>query len=707
MSNVIRSLVVRIGADLTEFEKGLKATQKQLSTFGKTMTNAGSALTKSITVPLAGIALAAGKVGLDFDDAFDKIRVGTGATGDALSGLESDFKTVFASVPNDMDAVATAIADLNTRTGATGPALQEMATQFLNLSRITGVDLPNTIATATRLFGDWSVTAEDTGGTLDYLFKVSQSTGIGVDTLSDKMVQFGAPLRQMGFGFETAAALIGEFEKEGVNTELVLGGLRVALGKMAREGITDTTAGLIEITKRIKEAGTTGEANAIALEAFGARVGPDMAAAIREGRFDLDEFLKSLGESNETINGATAATAGFSENLATMKNKLLTAIEPLGTALLEALNTAMPAIESLIGGIQRMIEWFSNLSPTAQKAIGVFLLIIAAVGPLLMIIGSIATGIAALIPLITLIGAPILAVIAAVAGLTLAFFIFKDEIFSAVTKAKEAVGEALDGIRFFFSELPGKIGTYLTEVFGRIAEWGSQMLTKAQEIGFGFISAIINFFTIFPGKVSEWLTAAVAKISDSAVSFITQAKALGTGILAGIIDLVKTLPGAIWGWLVSDVGKIKESFGSAREAAKGFGKAILDSIIDIVKGLPGKVWDFMSSAIEKVRLGITNIKNKILDFFSGSSGGSVTIKVPAYATGGIVERPTIALVGEAGPEAIVPLDKINKLDTKSESIIDDRPINIVLQVGSTELGRVVIDSINKLSRQEGRLLLNL
>jgi phage-related protein len=280
-----------------------------------------------------------------------------------------------------------------------------------------------------------------------------------------------------------------------------------------------------------------------------------------------------------------------------------------------------------------------------------------------MIIGSIATGIAAVIPLIGMILSPVGLVILAITALTAAFFLFRDEIDLAVNKAKEVVGTALEGIRTFFSELPDKIGSHLSEAFSKISNWGLEMVSKAASIGLEVVKNIINVISTLPGKVFEWLTAVFRKMKDT--------------------------------------------YSSARDAAKGFGQAILDSVVDIVKGLPGRVWDFMTSAIDKVRQGITRIKDRITDFFSGSGGGAVTIKVPAYATGGIVEKPTIALVGESGPEAIVPLDKINKLDTKSESSMDDRPINIVLQVGSTELGRVVIDSINKLSRQEGRLLLNL
>jgi phage-related minor tail protein len=126
---------------------------------------------------------------------------------------------------------------------------------------------------------------------------------------------------------------------------------------MAKEGITDTKAALEEVIKRIKEAGSTGEANAIALELFGARVGPDMAAAIREGRFELSELVSTLKTSGETINGAAFETMDFAEQLTVMKNKAAVALEPLGSSLMQAVNSAMPAIESLIG---KLTAWWSG-----------------------------------------------------------------------------------------------------------------------------------------------------------------------------------------------------------------------------------------------------------------------------------------------------------------------------------------------------------
>jgi hypothetical protein len=56
-------------------------------------------LTKGLSLPLAAATTGILKLGTDFDEAFDKIRVGTGATGAALDDLKDDFKAVYSAVP--------------------------------------------------------------------------------------------------------------------------------------------------------------------------------------------------------------------------------------------------------------------------------------------------------------------------------------------------------------------------------------------------------------------------------------------------------------------------------------------------------------------------------------------------------------------------------------------------------------------------------
>ncbi|MDD2756231.1 MAG: phage tail tape measure protein [Methanothrix sp.] len=377
--------------------------ESKLASIGAKMSSVGATMTKSVTLPLLAVGAGALMAAQQYDDAADTIRAGTGATGEALEGLTGSFQKVFTTVPASVDDASKAIADLNTRTGLTGTALENMAAQVLNLSRLTGEDLGGIIASTTRVFGDWSIATEDQGEALDYLWKVSQGTGIGVTQLSDKVVQFGAPLRQLGFDFETSAAMMGKWEKEGVNIELALGGMKIALGKFAKAG-EDPVKALQSISDQIANAGTQAEANKLAIEVFGQRAGPDMAAAIREGRFDLDELLKTLGTSEETIGKAAEDTLSLNEKLTLLKNKAMDAAVPLGEALLAAVEKLWPTIENLIEKVSGAVQWFGDLPTPVQDAAIAMGAVLAVAGPLLSALGPLVSVASNLIGSITGLG---------------------------------------------------------------------------------------------------------------------------------------------------------------------------------------------------------------------------------------------------------------------------------------------------------------
>ena len=370
--SAIGRLAVEIVGDASRLTKDLDAAAKDVGDFagdverqsGKmtgSLSNMGTKIAeigKKAALAFGAVAVAIGTAAVmaadQVDQAYATIRVGTGATGEALQDLKDDFHEVYGEIPASAESVGTAIADLNTRLGLTGDALQEMATQYLELSRITGTDVAENIQTATRTFGDWNVAVDEQSDALNYLFLVSQNTGVAVTSLNQKMVQYGAPLRQMGFGFETAAALMGKFEKEGVNTELVLGSLRIALSNMAQEGITDTNAALSTLIDRIQSAGSVGEANALAIETFGSRAGPDMAAAIREGRFEIDELLATLQGSEETILTAAADAMTLGDRMEILKARASEALLPVGNLLIGMFEDSMPLLEA---GIAKVSEW--------------------------------------------------------------------------------------------------------------------------------------------------------------------------------------------------------------------------------------------------------------------------------------------------------------------------------------------------------------
>jgi TP901 family phage tail tape measure protein len=360
---------------------------------GKDMQNVGKALTKTVTVPILAVGAGLLKLGQDFQDAENTIRVGTGATGKSLQDLNDSFKKVYGQVPTTMADASKAVADLNTKLGITGKPLEDLSAQMLNLARITKTDLATDITAATRMFQDAGIKQEDYSKALDYTFKVTQNTGIGIDSLQQLMTQFGGPLRQMGFDWQTSAAMLGKFQKEGVNTELVVGSLRIALGKMAKKGVSDPAAALQDIVTKIKAAGTAGKANALALDMFGAKAGPDMAAAIREGHLDLSGLLQTLKNSPDTINDAAAATMRISEKFSLLKQQMAIAFEPVGTKLLDSFDKLMPTIQKVAEKVADFAKRLADMSPAQQEMIVKFALVAAAAGPVIVMLGSIVRGV--------------------------------------------------------------------------------------------------------------------------------------------------------------------------------------------------------------------------------------------------------------------------------------------------------------------------
>ena len=332
-------------------------------TFGK-VAAAGFAAAATAAVAVGGALL---KVGDDFDKAYNTIRIGTGATGEAFEDMQGIVKNMATTIPGNLGDMGYAVAELNTRLGLSGDALEGMSTKMVNLSRITDENVNSIIPATTRLFGDWGIAAENQSETLDYLMRVSQNTGIGITELSEKAVTSGASLRQMGFSFEDATLLLGKFEKEGVNTETMLASLKIGLNNMAKEGVTDANEALGILMDQIKEAPSDLEAVSIATEVFGSRASADMAAAIREGRFELEDLAEAVKNSEDTINGLAEETMTLGERFELFKNKVFVAVEPLATNLMDAFKGIIDVIGEAV--IPKIVELVTAFTPLINKIV--------------------------------------------------------------------------------------------------------------------------------------------------------------------------------------------------------------------------------------------------------------------------------------------------------------------------------------------------
>lgn len=426
------------------------------------------------TAAAAGTAAIAGgkyllDLGTKFDAAADNIRIGTGATGDALAALRDDCDAVYKSIPGDLEGASTAIADFNTRLGLTGEPLQKLSTQAIQVSDMLGEDLSTVIESSSQAFQQWGVSEDQMSSKMDYLFKVSQSTGIGFNDLATKMQKYGAQLQELGLDFDQASALMGQLEKAGVNTDEALGALKKSVGTMAKEGLS-ASEGIAKYTEEIKNAETAEKAAAIASEVFGTRAGSTMAAAIRDGTLSVEDLTAELQANGETISGAAEDTYDFAERLEMFKHTAEVALKPLANSIFDSLNALMPiaasAIEAFVPMLSELIgALLPPLMDLIMQILPIVMQLISAVLPV------VTTLLQALMPIIS-------SVVGIIGSLLSALMPILDPLLQIVQMLLPPIAGLITGIMAVLQPVIGVIEG-IAGAIGTLVGWISQVIDLA------------------------------------------------------------------------------------------------------------------------------------------------------------------------------------------------------------------------------------
>lgn len=271
---------------------------------------------------------------------------------------------------------------------------------------------------------------------------------------------------------------------------------------------------------------------------------------------------------------------------------------------------------------------------------------------------------------------------------------------------KAILGAFKRAIEFLVRDLPIlliKIVTFFVklpiQILGTLADLGVQLLATFVGIFIGVtlwlattgIPSVVDFFKELPGKIWDAIKDIGSKIynpiKDAVASAIDWVKEHGPEILTFFIEL----PGKIWEAIKSMPGKIKDAFVAAKDAVWNSLKDMGSALDDFIKSIPGKAKDAFNamkdfgknlidgikSAIgaasdwakgiikdikDAVKGGIKSILNTFLDkmedilsFKIPVINKEVKIKLPRFARGGIFDKETIGIMGEAGREVLLPL----------------------------------------------------
>ena len=169
---------------------------------------------------------------------------------------------------------------------------------------------------------------------------------------------------------------------------------------------------------------------------------------------------------------------------------------------------------------------------------------------------------------------------------------------------------------------------------------------------------------------------------------------------------IKDGASSAWNWVKEKFSDFGEWF---RNMGKKAGEAVGSAFKSVINWVLEKVEDTINLPIRGINKAI-GIINKIPGVDIGLIG---EIRIPRLAKGGIATVPTLAEIGERGPEAVLPLSGPQSqtwMNTLSDMIAqksgsNSKPTKVVLQIGERELGWATIDAINGITEQTGTLQL--
>jgi phage-related minor tail protein len=624
--------------EITITESKLKGFQKQYDNFsvvgeklqavGGKMSEVGSAMTKYVTGPIVAGAAASAAAFNEVDAAMDTVAEKTGATGDVLSLLEDSVKNIATTIPTDFQTAGNAVSDVYARFKLTGDALDDLSTKFIEFSKITGTDVNTAIESTQQILSAFGMSVDDAGNLLGVFTSVSQNTGISVDELMSSLQSNGATFRDMGLSAASATTLLGNFESAGIDSDTAMTGLKRAMVNFQDQGIS-ATDGLNGLIASLQDGEVTTQDYQSVIDIFGKRAGDAFVDMASSGRLSLDGLGTDLGNFSDVVSSTYYQTLDPADQFQVAMNQLKLVGYDAFSTLAEVL---APAIQMISDGLKNLRSWWESLSPGTKDAITKAVLIAAAIGPIILLIGKILTGIGILATVLPALAGPV-GIVILIIGLVIAAII-------AIWTNWDAISAALQaGWEGFISAL-------------------EQMWQGLQDFFIGIWDAIVGAFNGAVGAIQAAWGAVVGffqGIWDGIVAVFSAVATYYIGQFQAAIDGIESVWGGIVGFFSGIWGSIQGVFGSVGQWFSDTFWGAVHSIQDAFGGIGQWFEDLFN-----------NIHIPTFHVSGGFNLDPANFQLPSiewYKTGGIFSSPSIIGVGEAGTEAVAPISELNKYMT--------------------------------------------
>lgn len=583
---------------------------------------------------VAGAAVGLYKVGAIFDDVNDTIRVGTGASGEALDDLVNIAKEVGTSVPTSFEAAGTTVADLNTRMGLTGDTLSTVAQQYIQAGNILGETVD--INATTAAFSAFGIEGANVEGAMDTLFRVSQATGVGMNELASQVQTAAAPLQNLGFGFEETAALAGTLDKAGLNTSQIMSSMSKGLVTLAKSGEAPQEA-FKRVTGELQgfvNEGNTAGALDLASKVFGTKGASQFVGALQSGKINLEDLTGAAGMTQDTILALGQETADAAESWQLIKNKALNALEPVGTAVFNLAGQGLGFLASNMDGVVSKVEGFTasvggliTILATGDFTQPLFGGKVQEDSKIIGVLFNIREAFQSIAPVATQIGATLGPMISALAPQFMQLFAALSPtslLFQALVPILPQIGAAIGGLVAQVVPLMVSLASQLVPIITQLI---SAVLPPLIVIFSSVVAAIAPLITQIAGTlipVIQALMPVVVTVFSVVASVITAAMQL----VQGVIQVVTGIISGNWSQVWSGIGNVFSGIWNTIVAVVTGALQIIGQVV--ISGL-GMVGNFVISALSSIGRffadtwnnvvnGVSSMIGNVVGFFSGLIG---------------------------------------------------------------------------------------
>ena len=641
--------------EIVETEQELKRLQEQAATTsvtlekiaaagdkfekaGDSITNAGKQISVA-SAAVTGLGVAAVKTAADFDSAMANVAAISGATGDDLQALRDKAREMGEKTKFSASEAADAMSYMAMAGWKTGDMLSGIE-GIMNLAAASGEDLATTSDIVTDALTAFGLTAEDSAHFADILAAASSNANTNVSMMGETFKYCAPVAGALGYSAEDVAEAIGLMGNAGIKSTQAGTALRTMMTKLQGElklsgealgEVTIQTANadgsMRELSDILADCRTAfskmseSEAAAAAETLVGKNAMSGFLALMNSAPGDIDKLRNAI----ENCDGSAEDMAAImQDNLNGQLTILKSQLEELAISFGEML---MPVIRKVVTAVQGFVDKLNNMDEAQRKTIITIGLVIAALGPFLVILGTVistvgksmkayasaAKGIKKLMVAVksgtgifgklgTALGgisAPVLAIVAVIAVLVAAFTHlwktndgFRENIIATWTQIKETVNNFCQGIVDRLNSLGFEFSS-ITEVLKAVWDGFCNLLGPVFEGAFRFIS--------------DTLSTVLDVILNTVDFFI----AVFSGDWEGAWEAVKNIFSSIWNGLVSWFTNILETIKGVLDVALGWIGSSWEQVWSGVKNFFTNIWNgikaFISSTINSISTTISNV----------------------------------------------------------------------------------------------------